>query len=125
MTCKAGLFVGPLLVLLFAACPPCEGELRVAGGSEPVAPGQSLELAFYLDDALQYGPDACGGYWYVDQIEGGDDTVGTVTDCGLYTAPATPSAATVTVMAATYPLGECSDCCPHATRDIQLAAAGQ
>ncbi len=43
-----------------------------------------------------------GVFWYVNNIQGGDSTHGTISNAGLYTAPASvPAPATVTVKAAT------------------------
>lgn len=112
------------LVLLTGCCP--EGALQPGGDLSPLSPGASVSLTFVWDDEAVAGPEDCGGSWYVEEILGGSEAVGTVTTCGLYTAPASFENAALAdgaaaVLAATDPLGSCADCCPHASLDVPLA----
>lgn len=97
-----------------------DGALKLVSGELPVAPGEVIGLELHYD-GLVAGPTRCRGFWYVDGVLGGDETVGTVDACGTYTAPATPpDTGSVRVEAAEYPLGGCADCCPWASRTIPL-----
>lgn len=107
-----------LAALLLAGCPSCpDGELRIVDGADPVAPGGLVVLELHFDGVIA-GPDDCGGYWYVDGVEGGDATVGTIDTCGRYVAPA--AARTVLVEAAEHPIDGCADCCPYGRRTITV-----
>jgi hypothetical protein len=110
-----------LLAILLGGCPICDWdtELKIVGGEAPVAPGGELSLELRNEGWLA-GPTKCRGHWYVNGVEGGDGTFGTIDRCGLFTAPAQPIAKTVTVEAMEYPPGTCADCCPWATRDVQV-----
>jgi hypothetical protein len=108
------------LLIGLAGCPICgDGALEVVEGAVPIAPGSSIQLVFRYDGATISSPDQCGGHWYVNGVEGGDATLGTITPCGRYTAPATPPPEPPLIEAAEFP--QCSDCCPYASRTITLA----
>jgi hypothetical protein len=115
--------LGLLLVLpLLAGCPICgDGELVVLAGERPITPGSSVQLAFEYDGDTYSTPGACGGIWSVNGVEGGTDAAGTITSCGLYTAPATLPSKPPFIVATKYPEG-CADCCPYAS--IYLGVAG-
>lgn len=108
------------LALIVAGCPICpDDELRVVQGAVPVAPG--AEVGF----EVQYGDktyDSCALHWYVNEIEGGDATVGRITGCGVYTAPAAPTLESVVIYGAEHGLG-CADCCPGSARTVALSQA--
>lgn len=105
------------LLVLFcsAAVPICcgEGEVRVLAGGEPLAPGEELQLDFF------WNGDRTAAPWYVDGVEGGDATAGTVTAAGLYTAPAVPPDHDPVVEAVVEGYG-CADCCTAAARTVRL-----
>lgn len=110
----------PVLAGLWG-CAPCVGSLEPEGGEPTVPASGSLSLTFVWRGEPTYGGEApCGGVWTVAGIDGGDATVGTVDDCGLYTAPAVPPSAPVTVMAAEFPVGQCADCCPHGSLELTV-----
>jgi len=111
-----------LQVSLSAACFVCpDGELRLVAGALPVAPGESVGLAFWFDGELLAGAQTCGGHWHVDGVEGGSRSTGTVTACGVYRAPLSPARGQAPVVSATLcPQGACADCCPFAERRIEL-----
>ena len=112
------------LAILLGGCPWCDSDtsLRLVGGSEPVAPGEALTLELHNEGWLA-GPTKCRGHWSVNGVEGGDTTFGTITTCGIYTAPAQPIEARVTIGASEYPPDGCADCCPYGTRDVQVLTA--
>ena len=101
-------------------CVPCTGEVVPVEAGGPLAPGESRALVFRYRDEVAAGPDDCGGYWEVDGVEGGDAAVGTITDCGVYVAPAVPPDADPVVLAALDAPGTCADCCPHGTYVVPL-----
>lgn len=107
-------------ILVLLACVPCEGELLVTDGDTPVPAGGSLTLEYRYRDEIVAGPDACGAYWEVDGVEGGDDEVGTVTTCGVYVAPAEPPDEDPEILVASDAPGTCADCCPHARLTIPI-----
>jgi uncharacterized protein YjdB len=60
----------------------------------------SLEVGDTLQFSSQVNRDNFAVTWYVNDVQGGNDTVGTITNSGLYTAPSSvPNPATVTVKA--------------------------
>ena len=74
---------------------------------------------------MMYGDDenahayACGLYWYVDAVEGGNELVGTVSACGRYTAPAVLPDRDLWISGLKYGIG-CADCCPGSQRLIEF-----
>ncbi|TNF22461.1 MAG: hypothetical protein EP329_28570 [Deltaproteobacteria bacterium] len=107
--------------LLLAACPICpDGDLRLVAGTLPVAPGESISLELRYDDYVA-GPERCRGFWYVDEVLWGNETLGTVDDCGTYTAPAAPPDRAVRVEGGQYERYTCADCCPSASRLVDFA----
>ena len=118
-TFKALALLG--LALTLSGCPSCpDGELHLVAGTLPAAPGATVSLELRYDDYVA-GPTRCRGHWYVDGVEGGDATVGSIDHCGLYTAPDALPPTPVRVEASQYALGQCADCCPWATRTITFA----
>jgi hypothetical protein len=118
------------LVLPLGACPYVDsGELRVVrGAAAPLTPGDAVELALYCDGLwdgpeLTAGDGRCGHDWRVDDVTGGNAEIGTISSCGVYTAPAAPPAAgSVEVGASECAWGStCFDVC-GATLQIDLAA---
>ncbi len=105
-------------MIALVACPicPCD-ELRVIKGSVPVAPGAAVQFEMHYGDETY---DGCDLYWYVDEIEGGNETVGTISKCGLYTAPTKPTLASVAIYGGEYQIYGCHDCCPGSAREITL-----
>jgi hypothetical protein len=75
----------------------------------------------------QAGPDNCGALWYVDEELGGSAERGLVDDCGLYQAPEVlpEGSPRVRVEAHAYALGQCADCCPFASIELQVAEPAQ
>ena len=109
-----------IALLLLPGCPWCDidRELDVVGGATAVRAGERVTLT--LDsDGYHAGPDRCRGHWYVDGIERGNAEVGTITRCGVYTAPPV-GAREVRIEASQYPLGECADCCPSGARTLKI-----
>lgn len=112
-----------LLAVVLAGCPMCpDGELLAIEGSTKAAPGQSVQFVFRYGDKTYSSPASCGGHWYVNGIEGGGETIGTVTSCGRYTAPATRPSEDPIISAAQYPIGTCFDCCPYAEERVSVMA---
>ena len=111
-------------LLAVAGCPICESNtaLAIVSGDQELLPGEQVSLA--LDsEGFSAGPMRCRGHWYVEGIEGGNTDVGTVTTCGIYTAPTTAgSRRSVRVEATEYALDGCADCCPYGQAALTLAA---
>jgi hypothetical protein len=109
------------MLLLLPGCVWCDSDhaLHLRKGTTPVAAGAMITLELE-SEGFRAGPNRCGGHWYVDTVEGGDERLGTITTCGVYTAPALPR--TVTVQATEYELGGCADCCPYGERTIEIVA---
>lgn len=96
--------------------------MRVVEGPDDgyVRAGDVIELRATYGD-WEAGPGHCGGDWAVNRVRGGTPEVGTITDCGYYTAPESlpDGLEVVTIEAASWNLaGGCADCCPYAV--IQL-----
>lgn len=109
-------------ILCLAACPICsDGDLIVIGEERALGPEQSARLLFRFDGRDVAGPWSCRGYWTVDDIPGGNREVGTVTTCGVYTAPQVPPPVDPIVWVGEYPPDGCLDCCPTASRRMPLA----
>ncbi|HSD87081.1 MAG TPA: hypothetical protein VLB44_06185 [Kofleriaceae bacterium] len=113
-----------LALLALPGCPICESNtaLAIVSGDKELLPGEQVSLA--LDsEGFSAGPTLCRGHWYVEGIEGGNTDVGTVTSCGIYTAPTTAgSRRAVRVEATKYELDGCADCCPYGQAALTLAA---
>jgi hypothetical protein len=104
-----------MLWLLLTSCVRCQGELH--GPRDALAPGASVSLEpVWEGEAV----DPCTMRWFVDGIEGGDEGVGTITDCGRYTAPESPPESDPVVLGADFAPGTCADCCPSASAVIPL-----
>lgn len=113
------LLVLPFLLL---GCPICpDGELLVIEGSTDLKPNQSVQFVFRYGDDTYSDPARCGGHWYVNDEEGGSETLGFISSCGKYTAPAQPPAKQPLMIGASqYGLDGCHDCCPYATIDVRV-----
>ena len=109
-----------LAVVALAGCSACpDGELQIVNGSAALAPGDHVSLAFHWGEERLFGPEDCGGLWYVDGILGGDETVGTITECGTYTAPdIAPPNGTVLIEALEHDESACSECCAAASTEL-------
>ena len=111
--------------LLSAGCPyVAEGEIRAAEGSLTVGPGSVVQLALYCDRlfagwALAAGGARCGGAWAIsdpacsafDCPPAADPALGTITACGVYTAPAERPPVTPVVHATECDTFQCFDAC--------------
>lgn len=121
---RSHALVALLGVVALSGCPICDNDtdLAIVAGDKELLPGEQVSLA--LDnEGFTAGPTQCRGYWYVEGIEGGTADVGTVTACGIYTAPTTAgSRRVVRVEATKYMLHDCADCCPYGQAAITLAA---
>lgn len=109
--------------MLFAGCPICQcnTDLDIVSGSVPVVAGSELVLS--LDsEGFTAGPTDCGGHWYVDKIEGGNSVIGTITNCGTFTAPTTPPDHDVLIEATEYEMNACADCCPYGQKSVKIVA---
>ena len=116
-----GIFALLPIGVLLVGCPICaDGELEVVQGTLPLASGQTVALRFEWDGEVLYSPQKCGGHWYVEEILGGNEEVGTISVCGSYTAPDILSASDPVVTASQYALDTCHDCCPYAQLTIAL-----
>ena len=99
-----------LLVALCGGCPyVAEGEIRVATGSTTIGPGAQVALLLYCDRLfagweIAAGGSRCAGAW---QVEGG----GTITACGVYTAPDLRPASPPVVSAIECSTFDCADAC--------------
>lgn len=107
-----------LAMVLLGGCPWCPtGEMTEVGGDHggQVHASDVLSLRARYDD-WTVGPDACGGIWTVNEVEGGSAELGTIDGCGRYQAPAAfPADLTrVAIGASKYGPG-CADCCPAAS----------
>lgn len=110
------------MLIVLAGCPICpDDDLPVVEGALPVAPGESVQfIMVYGDDTYDHAR-ACGLHWYVNEIEGGNDELGTVSSCGRYTAPALIPDTPVWVGGHRYELYGCADCCLGSQRQITFA----
>jgi hypothetical protein len=102
--------LGVLLVVL-AGCPYVpDGEVR---GEQEVALGGTTQLRLYCDQLFGgWERVPCGHDWRVEDVPGGNATVGTVTSCGLYTAPAELPLEPPEISASECDYGnECADAC--------------
>lgn len=108
------------IAVTLVGCPICpDGELLVIDGSVDLKPNQSVQFVFRYGGDTYSSPARCGGHWYVNGVEGGSETLGFITPCGKYTAPATPPAKQpLQVGASQYEIGQCYDCCPAATTNV-------
>lgn len=113
-----------LAVVILAGCPICDcnNELAIVRGQDTVRLGEQILLE--LDnEGYRAGPGRCRGHWYVDEVEFGNSEVGTITKCGLYTAPFRPPRPRpfkVRIDAGKYELYGCADCCPTGTRTLTI-----
>jgi hypothetical protein len=84
--------------------------------------GDAIDLHAYYGD-WEVGSGHCGGFWYVNSVEGGTAELGTVDDCGHYQAPAVLPAnlEIVTIEATEWDLinAGCADCCPYAVLQLE------
>ena len=112
-----------VLLSLLAGCPLCEfdAELDLVAGSTTLRPGEKVLLSLE-SEGFCAGPTHCRGHWYVNEFEGGNAEIGTITTCGEYTAPFWPRERpfTVTIEATKYALYGCADCCPYGARTITV-----
>jgi hypothetical protein len=86
---------------LYPASPPSAGVLLVGSGAGVSISGAPAVLSAGTSARLSAAlvNVAPGVTWTVDGVPGGDARVGTITPDGLYTAPASPPAAPVTIRA--------------------------
>lgn len=114
-----------LVVILLAGCPYVPaGEIRVVAGS--VAPGETATLGLFCDGlfggpALAAGGTTCaGGAWGVEdpdcgdgacEIEGGNEALGVIDACGLYTAPTVQPTGPIVIVATECDSLSCADAC--------------
>lgn len=119
----AALVAGAALVS--AGCPyVADGELRVAEGSLTVGPGSVVHLRLYCDRLfagweLAAGGADCGGAWAVTDgacvglgcPPADHPALGTISDCGVYTAPAERPPVAPVVHAIECPSFDCADAC--------------
>ncbi len=116
---RAALLLPPLLL---AGCPICPtGELEVVSGAvaeDVIAPGEIVVLRATYGGDWTAGAGACGGHWYVNDVEGGSAALGTIDACGRYIAPPVfpDDLAQLEVEASEHAAGTCADCCPSAVR---------
>ncbi|MFT5679205.1 MAG: hypothetical protein ACI8RZ_000109 [Myxococcota bacterium] len=103
------------MLLILLGCATCRGELSAPDGA--LSAGESVEFAMTWSGE---SVDPCAVLWFVDEIEGGDAAVGTITDCGRYTAPTSPPAEDPVILGAEFAPGTCADCCPAASGMIAL-----
>lgn len=103
------------MLLLLLGCAMCQGELSAAEG--PLAAGESVDFAMTWAGEDIY---PCAVRWFVDDIEGGDEVVGMISDCGRYTAPDSPPDEDPVILGAEYAPGSCADCCPAAYGTVAL-----
>lgn len=104
-----------ILVLVLAGCPYVpEGEIR---GSAEVALRETTQLRLYCDqlfDGWERVP--CERDWRVDDTPGGNATVGTISSCGEYTAPAALPLEPPEISASECDFGNgCADACGGST----------
>jgi hypothetical protein len=113
--------LGVAALTFLTGCPCCtEGDLEIVEGDDILWIGTSIDLVFTFGGDLIASPEQCGGHWYVDGVEGGNASSGTITSCGRYTAPMNVPAEDVLISASEYGIGECADCCPEARRRITV-----
>lgn len=115
------------LLLLGMLCAPAgcdlvlchDGEITGTPAGSIVRPGDVFDLhaSIPLID-VDFGPNDCGGHWYVNHIEGGSPEVGTIDSCGHYVAPASFVAGfeNIFIEMTDWDMvhGGCADCCPSA-----------
>lgn len=116
---------GAAAALAAAGCPyVAEGELRVATGSTTIGPGSQVAFLLYCDRLfagweLAAGGTRCAGTWGIgdafcpdSQCPGtGDAIVGTITACGVYTAPAARPPSPPVIAATECSSFNCADAC--------------
>jgi hypothetical protein len=104
-------------ILLVGCCP--RPEMEILEGQAEVGPAEIVQLQASHGD-WRVGPGACGGHWYVDEVEGGSAETGTVDSCGRYEAPeAFPAGLeSVQIVASEFESGMCADCCPYASIEL-------
>jgi hypothetical protein len=114
-----------VLTVVLGGCPWVPlGEIRVVEGPAMLKAGDQIQLALfctYLFDGTELsagGPECENGSWGVTDptcepyciIEGGDARLGTIDECGVYTAPATAPPEPLVVEGSDCGLG-CADGC--------------
>lgn len=110
---------GLAIAVLSSGCMMCpDSSMEVSGGAHDhtVQAGDTLVLRAHYGD-WTVAPEHCGGFWYVNHVAGGTAEVGTVDDCGHYTAPKAfvPGLEQVVIEVSDFDmLGGCADCCPYA-----------
>ena len=107
-----------MMMILLAGCMVCRGELTLIDADGPLAAGESTTIEMLWQGETV---DPCSVRWFVDEIEGGDEIVGTITGCGTYTAPDSPPGSDPMVIGADSLPGTCMDCCLAASIEIALA----
>lgn len=94
----------------------------VGSDGSHVRGGDTIDLRAHYGDWV-VGPGHCGGFWYVNSVEGGTAELGTIDDCGRYQAPAVLPAnlEIVTIEVADWDLinAGCADCCPYAVLQLE------
>jgi hypothetical protein len=84
-----------------------------------VAAGEAVQFKMSYGGVEYANAHACGLHWYVDDVEGGNWLVGTISACGRYTAPAVLPNKEIWISGEGYERG-CADCCPGALRKISF-----
>jgi hypothetical protein len=100
------------------------GEITGTPAGSIVRPGDVFDL--HASDGwsdLDYSAEHCGGYWYVNHLEGGSPEVGTIDHCGHYVAPVTflTGFESIDIEASDWDMarGGCADCCPYASVHLE------
>jgi YVTN family beta-propeller protein len=70
-------------------------------GGVTLSPGETFQFTKSVTNVIDTGESATAVYWYVNDVQGGNATSGTITTTGLYTAPAQIGAPTTFVVKAT------------------------
>jgi large repetitive protein len=70
-------------------------------GGVTLSPGETHQFTKTVTNVIDNSESATAVYWYVNDVQGGNATTGTITTTGLYTAPSQIGASTTFVVKAT------------------------
>ena len=129
------ILLGGFICVVLGSCFHCP-PLPLPLSKTELLSGESLALSIQMEGQM-IGGDGCNGFWYVNHILYGNEQIGTIDECGVYTSPQTEHDLEVILSASLYLMGldsnedqkldcdtqdciHCLDCCPIAQGTITI-----